>query len=125
MGVRAEESSKRKSGFQIELHRRTKQTLYKPIFYWLEWEIWNHIEKNNLPYPSLYDEGFNRIGCVVCPMICTNTMRKIEAHKKRFPKHYLAFEKAARKVFEAGRPIGQPWRESTFEEFLDNWYRGR
>jgi 3'-phosphoadenosine 5'-phosphosulfate sulfotransferase (PAPS reductase)/FAD synthetase len=27
------------------------------------------IQKNKLPYPCFYDEGFPRIGCVICPFI--------------------------------------------------------
>ena len=26
-------------------------------------------EKYNLPFPSLYDEGYHRIGCVICPFM--------------------------------------------------------
>lgn len=40
-----------------------KQTLIKPIFDWKEWHIWDFIDERNLPYPSLYDEGWDRIGC--------------------------------------------------------------
>jgi phosphoadenosine phosphosulfate reductase len=40
----------------------SRYTHYKPIFYWLEWHVWEFIESLNLPYCELYDQGFNRIG---------------------------------------------------------------
>ena len=82
MGLRAEESSKRAQKPQIDKFRNG-DIIYKPIFYWKEWEIWDHIERYNLPYCSLYDEGFARIGCVICPFICQKNQAKINIHKKR------------------------------------------
>ena len=67
MGIRAEESVRRASRPRIDTYRH--RTIYKPIFYWPEWAVWEFIESRRLPYPSLYDDGFHRIGCVVCPFI--------------------------------------------------------
>ena len=63
MGIRAEESTRRASRPRIDSF--SKQTIYKPIFAWPEWAVWEFIESRGLHYPSLYDEGFSRIGCVV------------------------------------------------------------
>ena len=127
IGLRAEESAKRAKRPQIEPYQ--KQTIYKPIFSWLEWEIWDHIEGYDLPYCCLYDEGFSRIGCVVCPLICGKARSdqvKVQIHKDRWPKYYVAFEKAMRKLWD-----DREWRRKrkysyslTFEEFLENWYHG-
>lgn len=123
MGIRAEESMRRASRGIIS--KLGKWTIYKPIFYWLEWEIWDFIELNHLPYCSLYDEGFHRLGCVVCPFI---SGKNLEKHKSRWPKHYLAFEKAMRKLLCEGKTKSiTKIRESgiTFEQFLSNWYHGK
>ena len=99
---------------------------YKPIFHWLEWEVWEYIENNSLPYCSLYDEGFSRLGCVICPFICGKNQSQIERNRKYWPKHYAAFEKAMRKHWdkkESKRQIEKGY-SNTFEEFLDNWYHG-
>jgi phosphoadenosine phosphosulfate reductase len=126
LGIRAEESSQRASKGQMGYFKRLKQWQYKPIFTWLEWEIWEYIESNKLPYPALYDEGFSRLGCVICPFICGKNQSQIERNRKRWPKHYVAFEKAMKKLWdnrESKRQIEKGY-SSTFEEFLDNWYHG-
>lgn len=50
-----------------------------PIIDWSTEDVWNYIKTNNLRYCSLYDEGFDRIGCVLCPMASKNQRFKEEA----------------------------------------------
>lgn len=121
MGIRAEESKRRAARPIIDQFSK-KWIIYKPIFLWLEWEVWDFIDNNHLPYCSLYDEGFNRLGCVVCPFV---DGRKLAQHKARWPKIFVAFEKAMKKLWDTGKRNGEPWHESTFEEFLSNWYQGK
>ena len=123
LGIRAEESAKRKK--QGWINQFTKKRInYHPIFDWLEWEIWEYINNNNLPYCSLYDEGFSRLGCVVCPM---RSYKEMMRWKERFPAQFKLFEKSAYRWWER---IGHHrqrirGREMLFDEFLDNWYRGK
>lgn len=124
VGIRAEESHGRaKRGF---IHKRTKSRInYHPVFDWFEWEIWDYIERYNIPYCSLYDEGFDRIGCVVCPMRAPSKAQ--EMYRERYPKHYERFERYVEKYWENGGW----WRESKsrrsmlLSEFLENWYKGK
>ena len=57
--------------------------LISPIFDWTEKDVWYFL--NNVikaPHCSLYDEGYTRIGCILCPMSSTKSkQRDIE----RFP----------------------------------------
>ncbi len=131
IGVRAEESSIRAKRGQINQFDKNKIN-YHPIFSWLEWEIWDYIESNNLPHCSLYDEGFKRLGCVVCPFLCHGIKGDLKRNMDRWPKHYRAFEKAMKKLFDhylcAINPRSGAWnyrRETDFDEFLLNWYRGK
>lgn len=100
MGIRAEESARRASRPRIGSFR--KQTHYKPIFRWPEWAIWSFIEAMRLPYPALYDEGFGRIGCVVCPYLLgagdAKTARRVLS-MRRWPGIWLVFEKAVKRWF--------------------------
>jgi len=142
MGIRAEESSNRAKRPQIDRYKNG-DTVFKPIFYWLEWEIWEFIERHNLPYCSLYDEGFSRIGCVVCPFICNPKPKYakwiLQRHKDRWPGIYKAFERAMYKFYYTGQissirklRMNNLWRKSlkyddpiTYEIFLHNWYIGK
>jgi phosphoadenosine phosphosulfate reductase len=112
-GVRAEESYKRSDRGRIHIYNKT--TLYNPIFDWLEWQIWDFIDKRNLPYLSLYDEGFNRVGCVVCPFL---TPRKFKISMERWPSYYTVFETVVRKWFESKKFDKYP----NVETFLNLFY---
>lgn len=98
MGIRAEESPRRAS--RPNPHYFKKQWNYKPIFNWRGWEVWDYIERNNLPYCSLYDEGFDRIGCIICPFLCYPHSKKLIIHRERWPKQYSAFERILKQYFE-------------------------
>jgi len=132
LGLRTEESSMRRLR-KDNPEKFKKWMIYKPIFHWLEWEIWDYIENNNLPYCSLYDEGFDRIGCVVCPFLCHGENNpKLVMHMERWPKIYFAFEKAMKKLFDNYLCHVNPRsgavnfrRETDFDEFLQNWYLGK
>jgi len=117
MGIRAKESVKRKKRSQIDYLKKFRIWHYKPIFTWEKWEIWEYIRRNNLPYCSLYDEGFDRIGCMICPMM---TWKKHQFHRKKWPGVYKAFEHAMKKKWNnipAEKRI-----DNTFEQFLTYWY---
>ena len=43
--------------------------LISPIIYWTGYDVWNFLNKKiNVPHCSLYDKGYHRIGCILCPM---------------------------------------------------------
>jgi 3'-phosphoadenosine 5'-phosphosulfate sulfotransferase (PAPS reductase)/FAD synthetase len=109
MGLRAEESSKRAKRGQTEYQKKYKQWVYKPIFRWKEWHIWEYIQNYNLPYPSLYDEGFGRIGCMICPFMSKGNYLM---SKLRYPGFFHAFENALFKLYHAKE------REMSLDEYL-------
>jgi phosphoadenosine phosphosulfate reductase len=118
MGIRAEESNKRAKRERISAFN--KNTTYKPIFHWLEWQVWEFIEKYNLAYPSLYDEGFDRIGCIICPFL---TPRKNKIAMERWPSTYRVFEKVVREWYQVKIDNGEPYRNfKSADEFLAFWY---
>lgn len=104
MGIRAEESARRASKPRIDTFYG--QTTYKPIFKWPEWAVWEFIEAMRLPYPSLYDEEFSRIGCVVCPYLLGANDAKVKRREhamKRWPGIWRAFEHAVKRWFVTRR----------------------
>ena len=42
--------------------------LVSPIIYWTERDGWEFLNVNDIPHCELYDEGYTRIGCILCPM---------------------------------------------------------
>jgi len=67
-GVRAKESAKRAKRKIVETCRNSRKGQFiHPIFEWTEAEVWEYIHTYNVPYCSLYDKGFKRLGCLLCP----------------------------------------------------------
>lgn len=97
-GIRWEESSRRKLRDYYEEDKKLKGTyLLHPIINWASDEIWEYIKSNKLPYPSLYDEGFHRIGCIGCPM---GTRQQRYKEFKRWPQFYKAYNNTIHKLVE-------------------------
>lgn len=120
-GVRWEESSRRAKRRMVEtcMTDNSKRFLHA-IIDWTGRDVWEYIRSNNLPYCKLYDEGFKRIGCVLCPM---SSNQKTEA--VRFPKIVDAYRRAAAKCFdrmvERKKAKGKvvTWKNS--DEWIDWW----
>lgn len=97
-GIRAEESPRRAKRKTFELDYRNKTGAFlHPVHDWKIEDIWEYIHKYNVPYCKLYDEGFTRIGCVLCPFQgYETTIKEIE----RFPAITEYYRRACRKSFE-------------------------
>ena len=127
-GVRRSESWKRSSRDDFEVRGRTKAQrillndngedrrkdeycmtkeshICNPIIDWSDEDVWHYIKGKNLPYCELYDKGWDRLGCLGCP---------------------LAGEKNQRRDFEAYPRYKQQYIR-TFQKMLDvargGWYR--
>ena len=69
LGVRAAESAARARRWKtVTLHKQTRVVALCPIVRWQDADIWVFIRAHHLPYCSLYDEGWDRLGCIGCPM---------------------------------------------------------
>jgi phosphoadenosine phosphosulfate reductase len=101
---------------ELCLKEKTQHFLH-PIIDWTEKEIWQYIRVNKLPYCSLYDEGWKRIGCVMCPM---NTNRTHEA--ERWPKISDAYRRAADRFWARRIAVkGKEYLFQTSDEFWEWW----
>ena len=66
-GIRAEESLKRKSYSKVSRNPLIPTTQINPILSWDTESIWTYIKHYELPYHHLYDKGYDRLGCWICP----------------------------------------------------------
>lgn len=86
-----------------QCYKRHKTTL-NPIIEWTDTDVWEFIHEYNIPYCSLYDEGFSRLGCIGCPMARRSGREKEFARWPRYEKLYInAFEKMLEVRKAAGR----------------------
>jgi phosphoadenosine phosphosulfate reductase len=97
-GVRAAESPRRKAAWKpVSLHRRTHAWVVSPILSWSDADVWEFIHAHNLPYCSLYDEGFKRLGCIGCPMAGAAGKRK---QFDRWPRFEALWRRSFQRVWE-------------------------
>ena len=119
-GIRREESYSRSKRPMVHycFKDKTKRYLHL-IIDWKEEDIWEFIKKYNLKYCSLYDEGYKRIGCIMCPM------QKIKGKlmdKERYPKFYKAYLLAFKKMLiERNRRSDLKTEWKTPEEVMNWW----
>lgn len=78
-GLRKKESKSRSRYRRVSRNRTIpgKITLC-PILDWTTLEVWLYILKEELPINPLYESGFNRIGCWVCPHRSQHYMKLTE-----------------------------------------------
>ena len=97
-GIRWEESGRRAKRRIIEVCRRDKTKIFvNPIIDWTGKEVWEFIHSENIPYCSLYNEGFKRLGCVLCPMVGG---RELRIQIERFPKQVEAWHRASLRLYD-------------------------
>lgn len=95
MGIRQEESAKRRRRQLVETcYLDSSKRYVNPIVDWYESDVWGYIGAEGLRYCSLYDEGFDRIGCVLCPMV-----RETERQIARWPKIAAAWRRASDRLY--------------------------
>ncbi len=62
-----------------------------PIGFWLEKDIWEYIEKYNLPYSDIYNMGVKRTGCMFC---------MFGVHLEKEPNRFQLMEKTHPKQYD-------------------------
>ena len=113
-GVRWEESKARADQKMVNFYK--EKIMVRPIVDWSETEVWSYILQNNLPYCELYDKGFNRIGCIGCPL-GTNQKRELEL----YPKYKDNYLRALKKFLEYRERKGLETTWKTPEEVMKWW----
>ncbi|GHU58206.1 hypothetical protein AGMMS49975_24620 [Clostridia bacterium] len=140
-GVRRAESVKRSSRMPFEVVTRKKsdrillndndedrrffenctakgKRVVNPIIDWTDNDVWEFIHSRELHYCSLYDEGFNRLGCIGCPLASKKHMREEFA---RFPEYRQAYINTFDKMIESTEVKNADWKSG--EDVMEWWTR--
>lgn len=118
-GVRHAESAKRAKRQMTETCTRHKTKRYlHPIIDWSDVDVWEYIHTYNVPYCKLYDEGFKRLGCIMCPYGGQKQMREQAA---RWPQYAKAYEAAFQRMIDKRRADGYPTQWETGAEVMRWW----
>lgn len=74
--------------------------LISPIFEWTEQDVWYFLnEVVKVPHCELYDQGYKRIGCILCPM---SPYRQKVKEMKDFPHVKRGWIKAIKEIHRGG-----------------------
>ena len=124
IGIRKEESARRSKREEVSTNikgKRTEETfdqwsehqekmvtcvggkdkiLVSPIIHWAERDVWEFLnDVVKVPHCKLYDEGYTRIGCILCPMSNRKSkLRDIE----RFPHAKRRWVQTIEKLIKEG-----------------------
>jgi phosphoadenosine phosphosulfate reductase len=117
VGLRWEESARRKQRRMVEACFKDDRKFYiHPILDWSSEDVWSYIRKNNVKYCALYDEGWDRIGCILCPM---NRNRTKEAD--RWPKYKKRYIKALDAALVVAKAKGNKASFDNGESYFNWW----
>lgn len=99
--------------------------LISPIIHWTDSDVWEFLNALDVEHCILYDQGFSRIGCVLCPMSQPKQKRK---EIERWPHVKRNWIKAIKTIRNGGvsasKPIinsgGYEWRPNTNGYFIND-----
>lgn len=79
--------------------RGKESLLISPIIDWTEDDVWTFLNTLGIKHCCLYDEGFTRIGCILCPMSKVSQKRQEE---QRWPHVKRGWIRAIKKIRAGG-----------------------
>lgn len=150
-GVRAAESPRRKKRQEVEIQTRRRHPEYvrgnldqfnmyreshvdciqgkdkliiNPIIDWTTEDVWDFLRYSDLPSCELYERGYNRVGCLFCPMASIYSLHMME---RDYPKYREAFIRLigkirAKRLEEGGYDI---YQTLTDEQVFNAWLNKR
>jgi len=129
IGVRGAESPRRRLLWnEVTRHRNGRDWVLCPVVFWSDDDVWAFIEDRGLPYCELYDQGFDRLGCVGCMLKGPQAQQKDFA---RWPRMGANWKRAVMANWEKWHAVprrdGKPRAHARFasaEEFWRWWISG-
>lgn len=113
-GIRWDESQARAHRRPVEsCLRDIKKSFLHPIIDWPDQVVWEYIRAEQIPYCCLYDEGFTRVGCVLCPCV-----EDVWPYFRHWPQLCRAWERAIKATWKPMK-TGFPDPESYWQWWLD------
>ena len=122
-GIRAEESGSRAKRKIYENDYKDKSKWFlTPIIDWNMHDIWEYIETRMLCYCKLYDEGYDRLGCIMCPF---QHSKKQLMDAERWPKYYEAYLRAFQRCIDKRKADGMKTSWNTGLDMMKWWLEGK
>ena len=103
-----------------ELCMQKNSMVVNPIIDWTDTEIWEFVRSENICVCELYDCGYNRVGCIGCPMAGKKRYREF-ADFPAYKKLYLhAFERMLEERVRRGKESTWSSAEEVFLWWMED-----
>lgn len=119
VGNRAEESVNRKRRGMVNRCYKMNTTSIAPLIDWSSEDVWNYIREQNLNYCSLYDEGWKRIGCTICPF---NSKAETRRAMERWPRIFKCLKRAFERLYDNRESCQRRWPDA---QAMYDWWLAR
>lgn len=116
-GIRWQESAKRKKRRMYERCEKKDKTIVSPIIDWKANDVWDFLNSHAVPHCVLYDQGWKRVGCLLCPMAHNDRIRQAAL----YPKVAARFVRMFDRLIEFRSSIGLATTQATGQELFDWW----
>lgn len=116
-GVRSGESIKRSKRTMNEVcYTDPTRRFFHAIIDWSDTDVWELLKSNNVRYCKLYDQGYKRLGCVLCPLKGQNERVR---DLNRYPHIAEAYKRAIIRAYDSRE---RPSRGIKSGEDMFNWW---
>lgn len=97
---------------------RQHKIVCNPIIDWTDDDVWNFLADAKIPVNPLYSCGFDRVGCIGCPMAGTQGRQREFA---RYPGYERLYKKTFDKMIAARKARGFPTEWENGEDVFHWW----
>lgn len=120
LGVRAAESVRRSRYKVVSLCLKGgRKERVAPMLHWSDDDVWSFIHSEGIPYCHLYDDGFKRLGCVICPM---QTQAEKARSMEKWPRYWARMRAMCDLAWERYENIQR--FGATKDEYWEWWISG-
>lgn len=107
----------------VETCYRTRKTTLNPIIDWSDDDVWEFLKHYGCKSNPLYEGGFDRIGCIGCPMAGKNMREKEFERYPVYKNNYIkAFDRMIEIRREQGKRTDEKWTSG--EAVFEWWIKG-
>lgn len=92
--------------------------ILNPIIDWEDSDVWEFIKMRGINYCELYDKGYDRLGCIGCPLAGTKNM---EFDFEKYPKYKENYIKAFDRMIKAREEKGLETEWKNGSEVMEWW----